>query len=216
MTRSALAAAAELLKPIRSLAAANRHPRDVKVDSPMHGSGEANCCDFLNLDALQWQCILSCCLYMPFSLVACHGMQALDLDRSPDLVCHNIVCEKVGEPCICRLSRVLESVHNLQWLSLSGNNLPSLPDSLCNLSELQYLDVHQNCLSTLPDNIAGLQSLRHIDIKDNKVSCLPQGILDLHNLESFHMDGNSALHQDPTFQELQARLRTMSSCSHGV
>ena len=35
-------------------------------------------------------------------------MKTLDLRGSADLLCVNMMCEKVCEACICRLSRVLE------------------------------------------------------------------------------------------------------------
>ena len=40
-----------------------------------------------------------------------------------DLVCVNIMCERVGDACICRLSRVLErpSMQGLHTLRLAGN-----------------------------------------------------------------------------------------------
>lgn len=134
-------------------------------------------------------------------------LQALDLSRSADLVCHNIVCEKVGSPCICRLSHVLESLSSLKWLSLARNDLPSLPDSLCRLKELEFLDVSGNSLSVLPDSIAGLHSVRHIDIRDNKVGHLPKGVLELQHLEAFSADGNPALREDAVFLQLQEQLK---------
>jgi len=33
------------------------------------------------------------------------AMKALDLRGSADLLCVNMMCDKVGEACICRLSR---------------------------------------------------------------------------------------------------------------
>ena len=49
-------------------------------------------------------------------------------------------CEKVGEPCVCRLSRVLErSGRELRSLVLAGNKLTQLPASVFELQHLQVL-----------------------------------------------------------------------------
>lgn len=88
-------------------------------------------------------------------------MQALDLSRSQDLLCHNLVCEKVGQPCICRLAQVLERhAGSLRWLSLSGNALEQLPEALTGLPCLRYLDLSGNRLSALPQGFTNLRSLQ--------------------------------------------------------
>ena len=84
----------------------------------------------------------------------------LDLRRSPDLLCVNLLCEKVGDPCICRLSRVFEKLPNLTDLDLSDNQLVSLPDSIGTLKKLQRLNLNQNKLSSLPASIQQLKALK--------------------------------------------------------
>lgn len=41
-------------------------------------------------------------------------VSSLVLRRSEDLVCRNMLCEKVGEPCVCRLDLVLARIPKLQ------------------------------------------------------------------------------------------------------
>lgn len=41
-------------------------------------------------------------------------VRSLLLRRSEDLVCRNMLCEKVGEPCVCRLDLVLSRIPQLQ------------------------------------------------------------------------------------------------------
>ena len=93
--------------------------------------------------------------------------QSLDLGSSTDLVCNNLLCEKVGEPCICRLSRALERLPSLARLDLSSNGLTALPDSLCTLQHLQHLDVSRNQLSALPACVWAMPQLRLLDVRGN-------------------------------------------------
>lgn len=123
-----------------------------------------------------------------------------------DLVCSNLMCEKVGEACICRLSRVLDRLPALQWLSLAANNLQCLPDSVCSLPSLQHLDVRQNALITLPEAIHGLRHLEYLDVSDNKLRGLPDSMLALQQLKHFVASGNPELRDDCVFQTLQQRL----------
>lgn len=71
----------------------------------------------------------------------------------------NLMCEKVGDPCICRLSVVLEKLQHLEGLNLSGNKLISLPESVGQLQRLRYLDLSNNRLQTLPKSIQYLKQL---------------------------------------------------------
>ena len=85
---------------------------------------------------------------------------SLNLNSSPDLLCVNLLCEKVGDPCICRLSRVLEKLHHLTSLNLANNQLVALPDSIGELGKLVHLDLSNNRLQTLPHTIQQLGRLK--------------------------------------------------------
>ena len=87
-------------------------------------------------------------------------VNTLNLQESPDLLCVNLMCEKVGDPCICRLSRVLEKLHHLEGLNLAGNSLISLPESVGQLEQLQYLDLSNNNLQKLPKSMQQLRRLK--------------------------------------------------------
>lgn len=67
---------------------------------------------------------------------------------------------QVGEPCICRLSHVLESLHDVRELHLSGNDLQNLPDSIWALTHLEKLDLSHNRLHELSGDVVSLQSLQ--------------------------------------------------------
>lgn len=87
-------------------------------------------------------------------------VESLDLQQSPDLLCVNLMCEKVGDPCICRLSGVLERLPQLKHLNLSQNQLTSIPESIGRLSQLVSLDLSNNKLTELPSSLRGLTQLQ--------------------------------------------------------
>ena len=92
---------------------------------------------------------------------AADTLVTLNLQASPDLLCVNLMCEKVGAPCICRLSRVLEQLHYLEGLNLANNKLISLPESIGQLEQLRHLDLSNNNLQRLP---ASMQQLKQLQV----------------------------------------------------
>lgn len=76
-------------------------------------------------------------------------LRGIILNASPDLICNNLMCEKVTEPCICKLERVLQHVdtNSVEIMDLSNNNLKDLPPSIDNFTNLKQLDVSGNPLS---------------------------------------------------------------------
>lgn len=47
----------------------------------------------------------------------------------------------MGEPCICRLARVLSLTPELESLDLAHNKLTALPDQVFQLPQLKVLDL---------------------------------------------------------------------------
>ena len=128
----------------------------------------------------------------------CNHVQALLLSNSKDLVCSNLLCEKVsacslssaanwqqvlpcslcacvtsattnaqallvhqvGDPCICRLARVLERCQHLQELDLSHNRLTAVPGSAELLPQLRKLNVSHNKLVHVPGFLAEMPALQ--------------------------------------------------------
>ena len=72
-------------------------------------------------------------------------LPGLRLHGSPELVCANMMCDRVGQTCLCRLSMCLERMHHLRHLDLRGNQLQRLPE-VWRLPELETLDVRDNLL----------------------------------------------------------------------
>mmetsp|Transcript_29622 Transcript_29622/g.73388 ORF Transcript_29622/g.73388 Transcript_29622/m.73388 type:complete len:143 (-) Transcript_29622:945-1373(-) len=105
------------------------------------------------------------------------NLKALDLRGSADLLCVNMMCEKVGDPCICRLSRVLEkNGSELRSLCLAGNKLTQLPSSVFELPHLQVLDLSGNMLEEIPAEVVKLKSLKVIDVTNNPIKGIPKSV----------------------------------------
>ncbi len=99
-------------------------------------------------------------------------VKSLVLRSSPDLVCNNLFCEKVTQPCICRLDRVLKSkkLIDLIHLDLSHNKLAALPPSIDVLKNLEELDISNNNFSELPSSILSLPNLKILKVKGNNIN----------------------------------------------
>ena len=100
---------------------------------------------------------------------------ALLLSRSPDLRCVNIMCEKVGRGCGCRLALSLERMTVLTHLDVSHAGLDAVPDAVWGLApRLQSLNLAGNGLTSL--SAAGLSRLTHLaalDVSGNPLRELP-------------------------------------------
>ena len=103
------------------------------------------------------------------------ALAAIDLAAADDCVCVNLMCERVGDACVCRVAAGLEKVArrggsaSVRSLSLAGNRLPSLPPSIGELSALTDLDVSHNELTALPaaDVWRRLPRLRRVRLDRN-------------------------------------------------
>ncbi|EEY54845.1 uncharacterized protein PITG_08406 [Phytophthora infestans T30-4] len=120
----------------------------------------------------------------------------LQLSKSSDLVCRQLMCEHVGDACACRLALTLERVPRLQRLDLSNNQLRDLPDAVYALQSLETLDLQQNRLTSLPTDVHKLTQLETLDIRHNKLETLPvQQLETLTKLQTLRVAGNTELIQ---------------------
>ncbi|KAK1941412.1 putative serine/threonine-protein kinase roco5 [Phytophthora citrophthora] len=120
----------------------------------------------------------------------------LQLSKSNDLVCRQLMCEHVGDACACRLALALERVPRLHALDLSNNQLRGLPDAVFALERLQTLDIQRNRLTTLPMDVEKLIELESLDVSYNQLKTLPVEQLEtLKNLKELRVAGNEELIQ---------------------
>nr|CCA20920.1 conserved hypothetical protein [Albugo laibachii Nc14] len=97
-------------------------------------------------------------------------IKKLILKKSQDLVCKNLMCEKIGGACACRLAHILTCVPKLTHLDLSNNSLETIPEAVFGLQDLKYLNLAENKLSSLPQDVMKLQELEYLDLSGNDLS----------------------------------------------
>lgn len=115
----------------------------------------------------------------------------LDLSKSTDLVCVNIMCASLGGACACRLAQSLSRMEVLSELDVSGNKLTKLPDAVFELRDLRRLSAARNGLTGLPETLVKAAALRHLDLRDNLMIKLPLRVLTaLPSLECIDARGN--------------------------
>jgi Leucine-rich repeat (LRR) protein len=102
------------------------------------------------------------------------NVEKVILRASKDLICANLFCEKLGDPCICRLERALAragSLSNINFLDLSDNKLRSLPPAVFKLSHLQHLNLSNNMLQVIScEELSNLKALLSVDLSGNPLS----------------------------------------------
>ncbi|KAG7395634.1 hypothetical protein PHYBOEH_003391 [Phytophthora boehmeriae] len=121
-------------------------------------------------------------------------VRELQLSKSGDLICRQLMCEHVGDACVCRLALALERVPRLQQLILANNQLRALPDAVFALSFLSHLDLKQNRLQVLSTDVSKLTELEFLDIRDNQLETLPvQALEQMPKLQALKIAGNPTL-----------------------
>ncbi len=78
-------------------------------------------------------------------------------------------------------------------LSLSHNQLKSLPQCLGKLSQLQKLWAENNQLTSLPESLGKLSKLEVLDLTHNELKTLPESLQELSQLQSLYLSENSSL-----------------------
>jgi Leucine-rich repeat (LRR) protein len=78
----------------------------------------------------------------------------------------------------------------LQRIDLRGNQLATLPDSLCVCARLESLLLSDNKLTCLPEGIGGLRALRILDVSHNALTELPTDLARCESLELLDLTHN--------------------------
>ncbi|XP_070576489.1 malignant fibrous histiocytoma-amplified sequence 1 homolog [Ptychodera flava] len=78
---------------------------------------------------------------------------------------------------------------NLKNLSLKGNQIVSLPESLFKTKHLEVLDLEGNTISNIPSDMH-LENLRVLNLSKNNLEYVPQHLTRMKTLETIDLSGN--------------------------
>lgn len=80
------------------------------------------------------------------------------------------------------IQNIFFSLHSLQLLSLGGNLITEIPETVGLLNHLHALVLCDNLLEALPASIARLVNLKSLLLHKNRLRHLPREIITLRNL----------------------------------
>lgn len=89
----------------------------------------------------------------------------------------------------CNLIKIIpemlgENLTNLEILTISSNQLQTLPKSMANLTKLKSLHLANNDFRQFPESVCQISSLRFLDLSSNRIENLPYSIGNLIKLKS--------------------------------
>jgi Leucine-rich repeat (LRR) protein len=85
---------------------------------------------------------------------------------------------------------ILYGFRNVTLLSLSGNQLQSIPDAIGNCAQLHSLDLDRNQLQIIPDTIGNCTQLQWLHLNRNKLQSIPDAIGNCMKLRALGLKGN--------------------------
>ncbi|MDR2815162.1 MAG: AAA family ATPase, partial [Proteiniphilum sp.] len=142
-------------------------------------------------------------------------LSGLCLDKIPETIkdIHSLTILNLSENHLTRLSDFSDTLPaTLEYLDVSYNKLPVLPESIGNLTSLETLNVRCNELMELPEAIGKLTMLNTLDISYNRISVLPESINTL-PLEHCNVRGNN-LQTLPEKIAVLARSKSLTLFGH--
>lgn len=108
------------------------------------------------------------------------AVKQLVLEASPDLSCVNIMCEKVGEVCIC-----------VCVLGCCENH----PHHLC-ISPRDTTQFHlQPCICKLGVSLSFAPNVERVNLSSNGLEALPDALFDLPHLKELDLTGTRQIHK---------------------
>jgi len=96
----------------------------------------------------------------------------------------------ISDANLSQLPENLRELTELECLTLSRNELTTLPDWIGDFSKLTLLDLDDNKLTALPESLSGLTSLTCLSVSENVLATLPKCLAEMPTLEQLYLDAN--------------------------
>ena len=131
------------------------------------------------------------CTDWPSGSYDCNGINLIDVSVIQDIIELNVNLlgqntEDVGEQIWSDSpdSRLIS-------LSINGQGIDTLPNSIGNLTYLSSLDLSSNDIASIPEAISQINRLKNLNLSANNISSIPEPIWDLDSLYSLDLSVNS-------------------------
>ncbi|PSN58457.1 hypothetical protein C0J52_00772 [Blattella germanica] len=168
---------------------------------------------------MPWKCFLNCVRSQAEDVRQLDYQHSMLQDVPPEVFAYERTLEELylDSNRIRDLPRPLFHCHGLRILSMSDNEVQSLPPAIASLINLQHLDLSRNgivnqleklpegftqllsleelylndtCLDFLPANFGRLTKLRILELRENNLNTLPKSIARLSSLERMDIGQN--------------------------
>jgi hypothetical protein len=80
--------------------------------------------------------------------------------------------------------------YSLLGLSLSYNNIASIPANIDSLQHIYNMKLHHNHIVTIPDEIGNIKYMRRLELNSNRITAVPAAISGLKDLRVLWLDSN--------------------------
>ena len=98
---------------------------------------------------------------------------------------------------LTELSSEIWKLENLEFVSIWGNQLQTLPDAICELDNLQKLHINNNRIEKLPPDFILLNNLEVLRVGYNDLVELPENMGKMRKLKSIDISMNPRLTEFP-------------------
>ncbi|TYG90754.1 hypothetical protein ES288_A12G207800v1 [Gossypium darwinii] len=127
-------------------------------------------------------------LLLAICRVSFHVMQT-QVQESDTNITFNVIMDQCVKNKYIKINKMGELV-KLEKLSISGNKLMSLPNTIGSLRDLSLLNVSNNKLKYLPESIGICSALEELQANDNLIEELPASVCNLVQLKSLSLNNN--------------------------
>ena len=142
-------------------------------------------------------------LFLPKQILECKNLKSINLAGNPNIDWQDCFTKlsslksltdlNLNNNKLRKIPEEIKHFNNLIRLSLSRNNLDSLPIEIGELIKLEELLLNNNNLTNLPTSFGNLVSLTNLNLSVNKLTSLPSEIGSLTNIKELLLNNNKLI-----------------------